>query len=355
MKNTIIMKIDAENIDDKSIEKCAEILRAGGIVAFPTETVYGLGADALNREAIKKIFAAKGRPPDNPLIIHISKTKDILPLVKEIPDKAYGVMEKFWPGPLTIIFRKSNIVPHETSGGLSTIAIRMPDHPIAIRLIEKSGIPIAAPSANISGKPSPTKAEHVMEDLMGRVDAIIVGGDCNIGVESTVLDITGEVPVILRPGVISREMLEKVLGKVFVNSSAGDFNKTEEEFGGINTKYAHYSPDAEMIVVQGDLDSIVAEINELRTKYEEKGKKVGIICTDETENRYKKGAGEITIKSLGSRKHPQTIAADLFKILREFDKTDVEIILCESVDDMEIGQVIMDRLKKASGDHIIKV
>lgn len=355
MKNTIIMKMDAENIDVRSIEKCAEILRTGGIVAFPTETVYGLGADALNPEAIKKIFVAKGRPPDNPLIIHISKTKDILPLVKEIPDKAYGVMEKFWPGPLTIIFRKSNIVPHETSGGLSTIAIRMPSHPIAIRLIEESGIPIAAPSANISGKPSPTKAEHVMEDLMGRVDAIIVGGDCNIGVESTVLDITGEVPVILRPGVISREMLEKVLGKVFVNLSAGDFNKTEEEFSGINTKYVHYSLDAEMIVVQGDLDNIVAKINELRTKYEEKGKKVGIICTDETENRYKKSAGETTIKSLGSRKHPQTIAADLFKILREFDKTDAEIILCESVADMEIGQVIMDRLKKASGDHIIKV
>ena len=355
MKNTIIMKMDAENIDDSSIEKCAEILRMGGIVAFPTETVYGLGADALNPEAIKKIFAAKGRPPDNPLIIHISETKDILPLVKEIPDKAYGVMEKFWPGPLTIIFRKSNIVPHETSGGLSTIAIRMPDHPIAIKLIEKSGIPIAAPSANISGRPSPTKAEHVMEDLMGRVDAVIVGGDCNIGVESTVLDITGEVPVILRPGVISREMLEKVLGKVFVNSSAGKFNKTEEKFGCINTKYVHYSPDAKMIVVQGDLDNIVAEINELRRKYEEKGKKVGIICTDETGNRYKKSAGETTIKSLGSRKHPQTIAADLFKTLREFDKIDVEIILCESVDDMEIGQVIMDRLRKASGGHIIKV
>lgn len=355
MKDTIIMNIDAENIDDGSIEKCAEILKAGGIVAFPTETVYGLGADALNPEAIKKIFVAKGRPPDNPLIIHISKIEDILPLVMEIPDKAYDVMKKFWPGPLTIIFRKSNIVPHETSGGLSTIAIRMPNHPIAIRLIEKSGIPIAAPSANISGKPSPTRAEHVMEDLMGRVDAIIVGGDCNIGVESTVLDMTDEMPVILRPGVISREMLGKVLGEVFVNSPEESFNETEEKFSGIDTKYVHYSPDAEMIVVQGDLDNIVAEINELRTKYEKKGKKAGIICTDETENRYKKIAGKTIIKSLGSRKHPQTIAADLFKILREFDKTDVEIILCESVDDMKIGQVIMDRLKKAARGHIINV
>ena len=356
MKDTIIIKMDAENIDDRSIEKCAEILRMGGIVAFPTETVYGLGADALNPKAINKIFAAKGRPPDNPLIVHISKTKDILLLVKEIPEKAYEVMEEFWPGPLTLIFKKSNIVPHETSGGLSTIAIRMPNHPIAIKLIEKSGIPIAAPSANISGKPSPTKAEHVIEDLMGKVDAIIAGGDCNIGVESTVLDMTGEVPIILRPGIVSREMLEKVLGKVFISLSAENPDKIEGESGFPNIKYVHYSPDAKMVIIQGDLDNIVTKINELRGKYEKENKKVGIICTNETENRYKRDLGKVVIKSLGSRKYPQTIAANLFKILREFDKIDTEIILCESVDDVddiEIGQAVMDRLKKAAKDHIV--
>ncbi|MDI9477082.1 MAG: L-threonylcarbamoyladenylate synthase [Natronincolaceae bacterium] len=348
MKDTIIIKIDAENIDGKLIEKCAEILREGGIVAFPTETVYGLGADALNSGAVKRIFEAKGRPPDNPLIIHVSKTADILPLVKEIPENAYKVMEKFWPGPLTLIFKKSNIVPRETSGGLSTVAIRMPDHPIAIKLIEKSGAPIAAPSANISGKLSPTKAEHVIEDLMGKADVIIAGGDCDVGVESTVLDMTGEVPVILRPGVVSRETLEKVLGRVLVNSLAESLDKTKGKPDTMNTKHIHYSPKAKMMIIQGGLDSMVAKINELKNRYGKENKKVGIICTDETRGSYEKDTEEIIIKSLGSRKHPETIAANLFKILREFDKTDVEIILCESINDTEIGQAIMDRLKKAA-------
>ncbi|HZX21609.1 MAG TPA: L-threonylcarbamoyladenylate synthase [Clostridia bacterium] len=348
MKDTIIIKIDAKNIDDKLIEKCAEILWEGGIVAFPTETVYGLGADALNSEAVKRIFKAKGRPPDNPLIIHISRVEDILPLAKEIPENAYRVMGEFWPGPLTLIFKKSNIVPRETSGGLSTVAIRMPDHPIAISLIEKTGIPIAAPSANISGKLSPTKAEHVIEDLMGKVDVIIAGGDCDVGVESTVLDMTNEVPVILRPGVVSREMLEKVLGKVLINSPTENSNKTNGKSDSLDTKYAHYSPNAKMVIIQGELDNIVTKINELRNKYGKENKKVGIICTDETEDRYERNTNEIIIKSLGSRKHPETIAANLFKTLREFDETDVEIILCETVDDTEVGQAIMDRLRKAA-------
>ncbi len=354
MRDTIIIKIDAKNIDDKLIEKCAEILREGGIVAFPTETVYGLGADALNPRAVKRIFRAKGRPPDNPLIIHISRTEDILPLVKEIPENAYKVMKEFWPGPLTLIFKKSNIVPRETSGGLSTVAIRMPDHPIAIKLIEKSGIPIAAPSANISGKPSPTGAEHVIEDLMGKVDAIIAGGDCDIGVESTVLDMTGEVPVILRPGMVSQEMLEKALGRVLINSPKENFNKTNGESDSPDTKYVHYSPNAKMVVIQGELNDIVAKINELRNKHGKENKKVGIICTDETRDMYERNTGEIIIKSLGSRKHPETIAANLFKILREFDKTDVDIILCESINNAEVGQAIMDRLKKAAEGHIME-
>ncbi len=354
MKDTIIIKMDTEDIDDRLIEKCAKILREGGIVAFPTETVYGLGADALNPKAVKKIFIAKNRPFDNPLIIHISKVEDVLPLTKEIPEKAYKVMKEFWPGPLTLVFKKSNIVPCETTGGLSTVAIRIPNNPIAIKLIEKSGVPIAAPSANISGKLSPTGAEHVIEDLMGKIDAIIVGGDCNIGIESTVLDMTGEVPIILRPGGVAREMLEKVLGEPLMDLSVKNSNKIGEKSNYSGKKHIHYSPNAKVAIVQGNLDDIVEKINELKIKYEKENKKVGIICTDETGNRYEENTEGIIIKSLGSRKHPETIAANLFKILREFDKTDVEIILCESVDDVKIGQAIMDRLKKAAGGHIIK-
>ncbi|HZK57034.1 MAG TPA: L-threonylcarbamoyladenylate synthase [Clostridia bacterium] len=348
MKDTIIIKIDTENIDDKLIEKCAEILRGEGTVVFPTETVYGLGADALNPKAVKKIFEAKGRPSNNPLIVHLSKTEDVLPLVEEVPEKAHKLMKEFWPGPLTLIFKKSKIVPRETSGGLSTIAIRIPNNPIAIKLIEKAGIPIAAPSANISGKLSPTKAEHVMEDLTGKVDAIIAGGDCDIGIESTVLDMTAKTPVILRPGTVTREMLERALGESLVDLSTENSGGTGKKPDPSGVKHIHYSPNAKVIIVQGSLDDIVVKINELRAEYEKEDKKIGIICTDETKNRYGKSTEGIIIKSLGSRKHPETIAANLFKILREFDKTDVKIILCESIDDIEIGQAIMDRLKKAA-------
>ncbi len=355
MKDTIIIKMDAEDIDDRLIEKCAKILREGGIVAFPTETVYGLGADALNPKAVKKIFIAKNRPFDNPLIIHISKVEDVLPLTKEIPEKAYKVMKEFWPGPLTLVFKKSNIVPCETTGGLSTVAIRMPNNPIAIKLIGKSGVPIAAPSANISGKLSPTGAEHVIEDLMGKIDAIIVGGDCNIGIESTVLDMTGEVPTILRPGGVTREMLERVLGEVSIDSPGENFNEIKKGSRSPGIKHTHYSPDAEMIIIQGDLDKTVAKIKELKLSCEEKDKKIGIICTDETGNRYRKNTEKIIVKSLGSRKYPEIIAANLFKVLREFDKMDVEIILCESIDSAELGQAIMNRLEKVAKGRVIKV
>ncbi len=350
MKDTTIVEIDVKNIDGGLMERCAETIKKGGLVAFPTETVYGLGADALNPMAVKKIFEAKGRPPDNPLIIHIAKIEDVPPLVTEIPEKAYKVMKEFWPGPLTIIFMKSDIVSREISGGLSTVAIRMPDHPIAIKLIEKSGVPIAAPSANISGGLSPTKAEHVIEDMIGRVDTIISGGDCDIGVESTVLDMTGEIPVILRPGGTTRKMLEEVLGEV---GMAENSDKVESEIPG--KEYTHYLPDAKMTIIKGDLGNVAAKINELTSGYKEKDKKVGIICTDETEDRYGENTGTVTIKSLGSRKHPKTIAANLFKVLREFDKIDVEIILCESVDDTKIGQAVMDRLKKAARGRIVRV
>lgn len=350
MKDTMIVGIDPNEIDDRLMYECARILKRGGTVAFPTETVYGLGANALEPSAVKKIFKAKGRPSDNPLIVHVTKTEDILPLVKEIPENARMVMERFWPGPLTIIFEKSNIVPHEISAGLSTVAIRMPSHPIAVKLIEESGLPIAAPSANISGKPSPTKADHVLKDLIGKVDAIVAGGDCNVGVESTVLDMTGEVPMILRPGGITKEMLEEVLEKVEIDPAVEDPNGVKDTPKAPGMKYTHYSPTADVIIIQGDLNNTVNKINDLKTSYEKENKKVGIICTDETMDKYHEGV----VKSLGSRKQPETIAASLFKVLREFDETDVDIILSEAVDSAEIGQAIMNRLKKAAGYCIIK-
>lgn len=350
MKDTEILEIDPNDIDNNLISKCGRILREGGIVAFPTETVYGLGADALNPKAIKKVFAAKGRPSDNPLIIHVSRVEDIEPLVEEIPEKAYKAMAEFWPGPLTIILKKTQLVPREISGGLATVAIRMPSHPIALKLIEAAGLPIAAPSANTSGRPSPTKADHVIEDLKGKVDAIISGGDSRVGIESTVLDMTGDIPLILRPGGITREMLEKVLGEVAIDPAVEGptSGKTKPKSPGM--KYTHYSPRAEMVVVEGEPDSVVSKIKQLKSQYEKENKKVGIICTDETLVNYDKGI----IKSLGSRRQLNIIAANLFKVLREFDKTDVEIILCESVDSIDLGQAIMNRLSKAAGYHIYK-
>lgn len=351
MKDTKIVEIDINNIDDSVIKEYADILSAGGTVAFPTETVYGLGANALDPKAIKKIFKAKGRPPDNPLIVHISKIENLQPLVKSIPDKVYPLMEKFWPGPLTLIFEKSSIVPNEISAGLSTVAIRMPSHPIAIKLIEESGVPVAAPSANISGKPSPTMAEHVIKDLYGKVDAIVSGGNSNVGVESTVLDMSGEIPMILRPGGVTKEMLEEVLGQVFIDRAIEGPTEINESPKSPGMKYTHYAPKANVIIVEGDLDKTVDKIKELKLNYEKENKKVGIISTDETMSKYT----DFIVKCIGSRKKPETIAANLFKVLREFDETDVEIILSESVDAVEIGQAIMNRLKKAAGYCIIKI
>lgn len=351
IKETKILKIDCKQIDRELIKISADILKKGGIVAFPTETVYGLGANALDGEAVAKIFKAKGRPSDNPLIVHIANIKDIKALVKNISRDGQKLMKDFWPGPLTLIFEKSHLIPEEVSPGLTTVAIRMPSHPIAKSLIEEAGIPIAAPSANISGKPSPTKGQHVIGDLDGRVDAIIAGGSCNVGVESTVLDISGEIPLILRPGGVTKEMLEKALGKLVlsVNQEKMDFTKTQVRSPGM--KYTHYAPKAKLIVVEGNEEKMIGKIKELKKQYEDQGKIVGIISTDETCKNYARG----TIKSMGKRKELESIASNLFKVLREFDESKVEIILAESVEDQGMGQAIMNRLKRAAGDHVIQV
>ena len=349
--DTKVVKIDKEQIDDEKLMEAAEILRAGGLVAFPTETVYGLGANALNEEAAKKIYAAKGRPSDNPLIAHISKPEELAPLVKEVPEAGKKLMEAYWPGPLTMIFPKSDIVPYGTTGGLDTVAIRMPSDPIANRMIALAGIPIAAPSANTSGRPSPTTAEHVYQDMNGKIEMILDGGAVGIGVESTIVDVSGPVPMLLRPGAITIEMLRETLGQVDIDPVilgpvSGDIKPKAP-----GMKYRHYAPKADMTLVEGDMDKVVAYINEQTKKAEAEGKKVGIICTEESQDMYQGGNLEV----IGSREHEETVAHNLFAVLRDFDARKVDCIFSESFSKDQLGQAIMNRLCKAAGYHIVNI
>ncbi len=351
MTKTMLIDIERDNIDIDKLKHAAEILRAGGTVTFPTETVYGLGANALDEDAVKKIFKAKGRPSDNPLIIHIAKYEDLKDLVLEIPQNAERLINEFWPGPLTLIFNKSSIVPEIITGGLGTVAIRMPAHPIAKLLIELAEVPVAAPSANLSGKPSPTKEKHVKKDLMGRVDAIICGGDAAVGVESTVLDITSDIPMILRPGGVTKEDLERVIGMVDVDPAIEGTQKKRLIPKSPGMKYTHYSPNADVILLSGDLDKIVKNIERIRREKEENGYRVGIMATDETKHKYEGG----TVISLGSRNNLETVASNLFKVLREFDERDIDVILAETFVEKGLGQAIMNRLIKAAGYNILRV
>ncbi|MCR2044683.1 L-threonylcarbamoyladenylate synthase [Anaerosalibacter massiliensis] len=347
---TIVEKVEKDNPDIKTIYKAADIIKKGGVVAFPTETVYGLGANSFDDKAIDKIFIAKGRPQDNPLILHVNNVEEVYLLVETVDKKAKKVMESFWPGPLTLIFKKSEKVSKKLTGGLSTVAIRMPKHKIASEIIKYSKVPIAAPSANLSGKPSPTNAEHVIRDLYGRVDMIIDGGDTGIGVESTVLDISQDIPTILRPGGVTYEDLIKIFPKVEYDQS---IIKDDEDIvpKSPGQKYKHYAPKAKMIVFSGNIEDIPSAIKKYSKKAEEEGKKLGIMATEETKKEY---SGE-NILVVGSRKEKDTIAKNLFKVLRQFDDLNVDIILAEGVDTTGIGTAIMNRMKKACGGNIIKV
>ncbi len=339
--------------NDNSIDKAASILKKGGLVAFPTETVYGLGADALNEAAAAKIYAAKGRPSDNPLIVHIAETRDVYKLASYVPDKAVMLMEAFWPGPLTIILNKQECVPNGTTGGLDTVAIRMPSHPVALKLIKNSGVYVAAPSANTSGRPSPTLAEHVREDMDGRIDMILDGGAVGIGIESTIVDLTGEIPAILRPGFITKSMLEAIIGEVIIDPAllAPDKNLKPKAPG---MKYTHYAPKGELSIVESaesDTGKIVAKINELVLQRQAENKKVAVITTKEHENLY--SAPNILL--VGSEKSKQTVAARLYAVLRECDELGVDYIYTESFSGDELGGAIMNRLIKAAGHRIIEV
>ena len=347
---TQVRRLSYSQIDETMIEEAGRIIRKGGLVAFPTETVYGLGGDALNPESSKKIYAAKGRPSDNPLIVHIADKRDLYRIVREVPEKAKKLMEAFWPGPLTMIFYKNELVPQATTGGLDTVAVRMPSDRIAAAFIRAAGGFVAAPSANVSGRPSTTTAAHVEEDLGGRIEMILDGGQAVIGLESTIVDMSVEPPVILRPGAVTKEMMEAVIGPLEVDKAiiAPDSGVKPKAPG---MKYRHYAPRADLTVVEGSTEAVIAAINQLAEEAEAEGKRVGIIATDETKDRYPKGL----VLSLGARKHEEEIAQHLFEVLRDFDETDVDCIYSEAFDEASIGPAIMNRLLKAAGHKVIRV
>lgn len=406
METKRIIIEDRNHIKDEELKEAASILRSGGLVAFPTETVYGLGGNALDEDAARKIYAAKGRPSDNPLIAHVSCVEEVAPLVKEIPEAGRKLMEAFWPGPLTMIFPKSEKVPYGTTGGLDTVAIRMPDDPVANRLIALAGVPVAAPSANTSGRPSPTTADHVWQDMNGRIEMIIDGGPVGIGVESTIVDVSSAVPSVLRPGAITMEMLAEVLGEVSVDPAILGPLSADVRPKAPGMKYKHYAPKADLTLVEPgtgteresgaeqktgaeqvtgaeqkngagqktgaeqktgadrntgadpetgldetQLQAMICKVRELSREKIEAGYKVGVICTDESRGCYTDGE----VRSIGARKSQASVAHNLYALLREFDDLGVDYIFSESFPKDHLGQAIMNRLSKAAGYKIVKV
>jgi len=330
-----------DGLDERKIRIAARLILEGKLVAFPTETVYGLGADALNAPAVRRIFEAKGRPADNPLIVHIANFKDLKRLAREIPREARLLAERFWPGPLTLVLPRGEEVPDVTTGGLDTVAVRMPAHPIALALIRAS-TPIAAPSANISGKPSPTLAEHVIDDFYGRIEAIIDGGETRVGVESTVLDLTSEKPTLLRPGGLPLEEIEEAIGEVAIHPAVR--GKLVDIARAPGMKYRHYSPNAQVIVVEGPRERVKKKIAELVEEYRSKGLRVGVMATEETE------ADEFF--HLG--KTEEDVARNIFRALRELDRRGVDIIIAEGIEEKGLGLAVMNRLRKAAGYRIVR-
>lgn len=347
---TLVITQDENRIDEQAIMQAGEIIQNGGLVAFPTETVYGLGGDGLNPDSSRKIYAAKGRPSDNPLIIHIYRMEDLEVLVKEIPESARKLAEAFWPGPLTMILPKADVVPKETTGGLDTVAVRMPSHKVALAFIKAAGGFVAAPSANLSGKPSPTLAKYVLEDMEGRIDMIIDGGDIAIGLESTIVDLTGDVPMILRPGYITLDMLKDVLGEVTMDPTLMD-GDCKERPKAPGMRYRHYAPKGDMLIIEGKPEKVVEEINTLVKESHQKGYKTGVIATAENAEKYRADV----VKVVGNRGDDTAIAASLYRILREFDDEEVDAIYSESFAADGIGQAIMNRLLKAAGHKYIKI
>ncbi len=349
--DTIIRKLTDSPEDEDIYQQAAQIICRGGLVAFPTETVYGLGADGMSEDAARKIYAAKGRPTDNPLILHIADRKDLERITDKVTEDADKLMTCFWPGPLTLIFEKRKEVPYGITGGLETVAVRMPSHPAIRELIRRSGTAIAAPSANTSGRPSPTMAEHVWEDMAGRIDMLIDGGSVGIGLESTIVDMTVDPPMLLRPGYITVPMLKRVIGRLQIDPSL-----MEEAAPGVKPKapgmkYRHYAPKAELTIVEGELDKAAEEIERLAEEKRRQGYRTGIIATEETRKCYH---GE-DVRIIGTRQDEETIARHLFAVLREFDELGTQYIFSEAFSQQDLGQAIMNRLLKAAGHQIIRL
>lgn len=347
-KETLVCKISNEVTDEAVYKQAGEIIRNKGLVAFPTETVYGLGGDAFDEEAAAAIYAAKGRPSDNPLIVHIADKEDLYKIAASVNEKALALADAFWPGPLTIILPKGKDVPYSTTGGLDTVAVRMPSHPVALEFIKESGRFIAAPSANTSGRPSPTKAEHVAEDLTGKIDMIIDGGTVNIGLESTIVDLSEDAHMILRPGYITKDMLEAVIGEVKIDPGLLSETGRPKAPG---MRYRHYAPKAPLTIISGKEEMVVEEIKKRCAMSRTEGKKTGVIATIQTKDLYDADI----VKVIGDRDNKLSIASHLYDVLRFFDSTGVDVIYSESFDETDLGHAIMNRLLKAAGHQIYEV
>ena len=335
--------------DAPEINAAAQLIRAGELVAFPTETVYGLGAHALQADAVAKIFAAKGRPADNPLIVHIYDLSQLQSLAADIPAEAMLLAQHFWPGPLTLIFSKKPGVPDITTGGLETVAVRLPAHSIALALLRQAGVPVAAPSANLSGRPSPTTAAHVLADLDGRISAILDGGPCTVGVESTVLDIRFGEPKLLRPGGVTPEQISAVLKRPCHLVHWQPENSDAPPSPGL--KYIHYAPRAPLYLLTGIPEKQLEKLQQLQQTFQAEGKRVGLLISRESAAKI---AGEEVI-ILGSRNHPAQLAARLFAALRSFDAKQVDVIIAEGYSKTGVGLAVMNRLQKAAGSRVINV
>ena len=343
---TLIKKIDINNPDSVLLAEFGSMLASGKTVIFPTETVYGLGANALDEEAASKIYQAKGRPSDNPLLVHIADKKDLYALVDKVDNRAELLMDKFWPGPLTIVFKKRDIIPARTSGGLDTVAIRMPSDPIARELIRQAGVPIAAPSANISGRPSPTRPDHIIRDMDGRVDGILVGGTCNYGVESTIIDLSDEVAMVLRPGSITLEMLRCVLERVELDPSLK--NKDDNiKARAPGMKYKHYSPKAQVYIVKSrDQEEFIEKVDNLSLENDKKGLKTGVMIMGTYKHTYR-------AQSFDLGDSYDDVAKNLFDTLINLDREGIDIAYAPYIEEKGIGVAIMNRLKKAAGYKLI--
>ena len=336
-------------VTPESIAEAGEIIRAGGLVGFPTETVYGLGANALNGDAVRMIFEAKGRPGDNPLITHVATEAEIPPLIRgHIPAAARALMDAYWPGPMTLIFPKSDLIPPEVSAGLDTVGIRMPSHPAARALIQAAGVPIAAPSANRSGRPSPTTAKHVMDDMDGRIPLILDGGPCDVGVESTVIDVTGDVPRVLRPGGVTPEMIAKACGAVEVDGAVMRPLREGEKPRSPGMKYRHYAPTGDLTIFEGEAEAVASAI---RARYDEAPDNAAILALPGHEALY----GDRRVIPLGQADSASSVAAALFAVLRRLDDEGAEHIFSEAVDAEGVGLAVMNRLGRAAAFHIVTV